>query len=107
MKQLQRLDELNKKITRCKKCPRLASYIRTVAKEKVKRFSDQKYWGRPITGFAFQIEMLCYLKKKGFKGIELPTTFVDREKGRSKMGLTEAIQFLNTCLILLMKRIRS
>ncbi|TLX81995.1 MAG: polyprenol monophosphomannose synthase [Thaumarchaeota archaeon] len=59
------------------------------------------------TGFAFQIEMLCYLKKKGFKGIELPTTFVNRKKGRSKMGLTEAIQFLNTCLILLMKRIRS
>src|SRR6267143_6636937 len=51
MKRLQRLDELNKKITRCKKCPRLAAYIRTVAKEKVNRFSDQKYWGRPLTGF--------------------------------------------------------
>ena len=59
------------------------------------------------SGFAFQIEMLCYLKKMGFKGIEIPTTFVNREKGRSKMGLTEAIQFLNTCLVLLMKRIRS
>jgi uracil-DNA glycosylase family 4 len=59
MKQSQRLDELNKKITRCKKCPRLASYIRTVAKEKVKRFSDQKYWGRPLTGFGdFNAELL-------------------------------------------------
>ena len=43
--------KLNRKIIRCKKCPRLSSYIRQVAKEKVKRFSDQKYWGRPLTGF--------------------------------------------------------
>src|SRR5438445_10143331 len=59
MKQQQRLYKLNKKITRCKKCPRLASYIRTVAKKKVKRFSDQKYWGRPLTGFGdFNAELL-------------------------------------------------
>lgn len=59
MKPLHRLDELNKKIIRCKKCPRLASYIRTVAKEKVKRFNDQKYWGRPLTGFGdFNAELL-------------------------------------------------
>ncbi|MGI0062251.1 MAG: uracil-DNA glycosylase [Nitrosotalea sp.] len=36
---------------KCKKCPRLASYIRKVSKEKVKRFQDQEYWGRPLTGF--------------------------------------------------------
>jgi uracil-DNA glycosylase family 4 len=45
------LDRLNQKIVRCKKCPRLASYIRKVAKNKVKRFHEQKYWGRPLTGF--------------------------------------------------------
>jgi uracil-DNA glycosylase family 4 len=45
------LEKINKKIIRCKKCPRLASYIRSVAKTKVKRFIDQKYWGRPLTGF--------------------------------------------------------
>ncbi len=45
------LEDLNKKIIRCKKCPRLVSYIRMVAKTKVKRFKNQKYWGRPLTGF--------------------------------------------------------
>ena len=51
MKQETALDELNQRIMRCRKCPRLSSYIRKVAKEKVKRFRDQKYWGKPLTGF--------------------------------------------------------
>ena len=53
------LENLNKSIIQCKKCPRLASYIREVAKKKVKRFKDQKYWGRPLTGFGdFNAELL-------------------------------------------------
>ena len=56
-------------------------------------------------GFAFQIEMLYYLKKLGFRGIELPTRFVNREKGKSKMGASEAAQFIKICLFLLIKRI--
>lgn len=51
MEEVQTLQKLNQKIIRCRKCPRLASYIRMVAKEKVKRFYDQKYWGRPLPGF--------------------------------------------------------
>lgn len=42
---------LNKKITKCKKCPRLASYVRQVAKIKVKRHITEKYWGKPVPGF--------------------------------------------------------
>lgn len=45
------LEKLNKKIICCKKCPRLYLYIRKIAKDKTKRFNDQKYWGRPLTGF--------------------------------------------------------
>jgi len=45
------LDELNTKIIACKKCPRLAKYIRAVAKEKVRRYSEWEYWGRPLPGF--------------------------------------------------------
>ena len=45
------LSKLNKKIIRCKKCPRLSSYIRNVAKEKVKRFNNERYWGKPLPGF--------------------------------------------------------
>lgn len=56
-------------------------------------------------GFAFQIEILHYLKRLGFRGIELPTRFVNREKGKSKMGTSEATQFIKICLFLLIKRI--
>lgn len=46
-----RLEKLNKRIVSCKKCPRLATYIRKVAHDKAPRYRDQKYWGRPLAGF--------------------------------------------------------
>ena len=45
------LEELNKKIIRCKKCTRLSKYIKKVAKEKVKRFQEENYWRRSLPGF--------------------------------------------------------
>ncbi|MGI0073034.1 MAG: uracil-DNA glycosylase [Nitrosotalea sp.] len=45
------LDTLNYKIVSCEKCPRLVLYRNKIAKEKVKRFKDQIYWGKPLTGF--------------------------------------------------------
>lgn len=45
------IESLNKQVVRCKKCPRLASYIREIARTKVKRFSTQKYWGKPLPSF--------------------------------------------------------
>ena len=46
-----KIESLNKKIVNCKKCPRLAVYIRDVAKNKVRRFKDEKYYGKPLSGF--------------------------------------------------------
>jgi len=48
---MESIESLNKKITRCKKCPRLAVYIRDIAKNKVRRFKDEKYYGKPLSGF--------------------------------------------------------
>jgi len=48
---LNSITTLNKKIKNCKKCPRLSVYIRDVAKNKVRRFRDEKYYGRPLSGF--------------------------------------------------------
>lgn len=42
------LERLNARVVRCKKCPRLAAYIRKVGREKVRRFSGEKYWARPL-----------------------------------------------------------
>jgi len=35
----------------CERCPRLRIWCRHVAHEKVRRFQDQRYWGRPVPGF--------------------------------------------------------
>jgi uracil-DNA glycosylase family 4 len=51
LKETNQFEQLNCKIIKCKKCPRLYQYIRTVAKHKVKRFQDERYWGKPLTGF--------------------------------------------------------
>jgi uracil-DNA glycosylase family 4 len=48
---LKSISTLNKKIENCTKCPRLAQYIREVAKNKVRRFADQNYYGKPLSGF--------------------------------------------------------
>ena len=45
------IESLNKKITNCKKCTRLSEYIRDVARNKVRRFKDEKYHGKPLSGF--------------------------------------------------------
>jgi uracil-DNA glycosylase family 4 len=46
-----KLASLDKKIENCTKCTRLAKYIREIAKDKVRRFADQQYWGKPLSGF--------------------------------------------------------
>jgi uracil-DNA glycosylase family 4 len=35
-------------IVECTRCPRLVEYRENVACEKVRRFRDQEYWGRPV-----------------------------------------------------------
>ena len=35
----------------CERCPRLRAWCREVAREKVRRFAGQKYWGKPVPGF--------------------------------------------------------
>jgi uracil-DNA glycosylase len=35
----------------CRACPRLVEWREQVAREKVARFSDETYWGRPVPGF--------------------------------------------------------
>ena len=43
--------KLNKTIVKCKKCPRLVSFIKKVSTEKRKQNIKENYWGKPVTGF--------------------------------------------------------
>ena len=45
------IDELDKEIIKCKKCPRLVAWRQEVAQVKRKSYQDQKYWGKPVPGF--------------------------------------------------------
>jgi uracil-DNA glycosylase family 4 len=45
------LSRVRDEIVACERCPRLRRWCRKVAAEKVKRFRDQEYWGRPVPGF--------------------------------------------------------
>ena len=43
--------KLNKTIVNCKKCPRLTNFIKKISSEKRKQNINEKYWGKPVTGF--------------------------------------------------------
>jgi uracil-DNA glycosylase family 4 len=42
---------LTEEIVACRRCPRLVAWRELVAVEKVARFRDEPYWGRPLPGF--------------------------------------------------------
>jgi uracil-DNA glycosylase len=42
---------LEQEIIGCRRCPRLVDWRERVAREKVRRFRAQEYWGRPVPAF--------------------------------------------------------
>ena len=46
--------KLNKTIVKCKKCPRLTDFIKKISLEKRKQNMNEKYWGKPVTGFGHE-----------------------------------------------------
>ena len=46
-----RLNNLNKTIVNCKKCPRLVKFIHQISKNKRKQNINEVYWGKPVPGF--------------------------------------------------------
>jgi uracil-DNA glycosylase family 4 len=45
------LEALTAEIVVCRRCPRLVEWRECVAREKVARYRDETYWGRPVPGF--------------------------------------------------------
>jgi uracil-DNA glycosylase len=48
---LRALEQLNQRIVRCRKCPRLVAYREKIAREKRLAYRDWDYWGKPVPGF--------------------------------------------------------
>lgn len=47
----ERLADLGREVTACRRCPRLVEHREGVARAKKPRFQDWEYWGRPVPGF--------------------------------------------------------
>ena len=45
------LQNLQARVVRCRRCPRLVAYRERVAEDRVRRFSAEAYWGKPLPGF--------------------------------------------------------
>ena len=45
------LENLQKVVIQCHKCPRLVAYLKKVSKNRPKRFRDWDYWGKPLPSF--------------------------------------------------------
>ena len=45
------LAAVTREIEACRACPRLVRWREEAARDKVARFADQTYWGRPVPGF--------------------------------------------------------
>jgi uracil-DNA glycosylase family 4 len=45
------LAQLQRRIVTCTRCPRLVAHRERVAREKIKRYRDWDYWGKPVPGF--------------------------------------------------------
>ncbi len=46
-----RLNNLNKTIINCKKCPRLVKFVNEISAKKRKQNIKEIYWGKPVPGF--------------------------------------------------------
>ncbi len=45
------LTRISREVEACQRCPRLREWCEKTAREKVKRFREGTYWGRPVPGF--------------------------------------------------------
>lgn len=45
------INSINREIIDCVRCKRLVSYTRLVGKNKIRRYSNEDYWAKPVTGF--------------------------------------------------------
>lgn len=56
------------------------------------------------SGYAFQLEMIYEVKRRGFKIDSIPIVFTDRRKGKSKLGMREILSFLTLTIKIGLKR---
>ena len=59
------ISELNNKIIKCRSCNRLINFRKKIIKNKRKQYKNQKYWGKPITGFGDITGKILFVEIRG------------------------------------------
>ena len=49
--QVRTIEEIERRVIACTRCPELVVYRETVAREKRRAYSDHEYWGKPVPAF--------------------------------------------------------
>ena len=55
------LAEVQERIVKCIRCPRLVTHRQHVANQKVRRFRSESYWGKPVPGFGDPLARLLII----------------------------------------------
>jgi uracil-DNA glycosylase family 4 len=50
-RRLNPLQSVQAEVVACRRCPRLVAHREQVAREKVRRYQHEEYWGKPLPGF--------------------------------------------------------
>lgn len=92
-----RLLHLAKKITKCRKCPRLVEYRRAVAEKPPKRYLREKYWAKPLPGFGdpYARIIVVGLAPAAHGGNRTGRMFTGNHSGNTLMNALYSLQLSN------------